>query len=331
MLKISSTKNAEKSAEVVTGFLGGLNTFQDESVIKDSELTEAKNILLSVDGIEPRPGTSTYGTSSGSRVLGLFGLYLSNGTRQFIRYASGANNKLQKYVSGTPTDIGSTTYNASARMNFVQANDLLYGFNGVDSLWKYDGTNITTYSALTTPTGLSVTATGTTGSTAYSYRVSAVNDVGETLACTSVAIANGNATLSATNYNALSWSAVSGATGYNIWGRKATGFGESYMFTVYGVLTYRDQGEETGYLGGPSTSILPPEANTTTGVIGSMAEFAVNRIWTAGNPTYKSRLYYGGVGTNVNNFSGSSIGGGGFDIFRMTDQSFEQLNRFRVV
>lgn len=324
MLKISSTKNAEKSAEVVTGFLGGLNTFQDESVIKDSELTEAKNILLSVDGIEPRPGTSTYGSSSGSRVLGLFGLYLSNGTRQFIRYASGANNKLQKYVSGTPTDIGSTTYNASARINFVQARDLMFTFNGQDALTKYDGTNITTYSALTTPTGLGVTATGTTGSTAYSYRVSAFNNIGETLACTSVAIANGNATLSATNYNALAWSAVSGATGYNIWGRYATGLGETYMGTVYGALVYNDKGQDD-----PSLSLLPPEANTTTGIKGTMAEFAISRIFAAGDPDYQSRLYFGGTGENIGNFSGSSVGGGSVDVFKNDGSIIRAIKPFQ--
>jgi len=154
--------------DVISGFLGGLNTFQDESMIKDSELTEAKNILLSVDGIEPRPGTSLYGSSSGTGLLGGIGFYKSDGTRQFIRYAAGANNKLQKYVTGTPTDIGTATFNASARMNFVQARDLLFGFNGQDALWKYDGTTITTYTALTTPTVLAVTPTGTAGSTTYS-------------------------------------------------------------------------------------------------------------------------------------------------------------------
>lgn len=297
--------------EIVTSFLGGLNTFQDETVLKDGELTEAKNILLSVDGIEPRPGTSDYGTDVGDKVIGLFGFYKSDGTRQLLRYATGTNNKLQKYVSGVPTDIGSTTFNASARMNFVQARDTIYGFNGEDSLWKYDGTTITTYSALTTPTGLGVTATGTTGSTAYSYRVSAFNSIGETLACTSVAIANGNATLSATNYNALAWSAVTGATGYNIWGRYATGLGETYMGTVYGVLVYNDKGQDD-----PSLSLIPPEANTTTGVVSTMAEFAISRIFCAGDPDYPSRLYFGGTGENIGNFSGSSVGGGSVDVFR---------------
>lgn len=322
-MKISNIKNTPKTPEYVTGFLGGLNTFQDEGSIKESELTEAKNILLSVDGIEPRPGTEDYGTSSGTRVVGLFPYY-KDASRQFLRYALGTNNKLQKYVSGTPTDIGSTTFNASARMNFVQARDEVYGFNGADPLWKYDGTNITVYSSLSTPAGLGVTATGTTGSTAYSYRVSAFNSVGETLACTSVAISNGNATLSATNYNALAWSAVSGATGYNIWGRKATGLGETYMGTVYGVVVYNDQGGDE-----PSLSLLPPEGNTTTGVKGTMAEFAISRIFTAGNPDYTSRLSFGGVATNIGNFSGSSVGGGSVDVFRNDGAKIRGIKPFQ--
>jgi len=297
--------------EIVTSFLGGLNTFQDESVLKDSELSEAKNILLAVDGIEPRPGTSDYGTTSGDKVIGLFGYYKSDGTRQFLRYTTGLNNKLQKYVSGTPTDIGSATFDSTARMNFVQARDEVYGFNGVDNLWKYDGTTITEYTALTTPVNLTVTPTGTTGSTTYSYRVSAFNSIGETLAITTVNTATGNSTLSATNYNALAWDAVPGATGYNIWGRYATGLGETYMGTVYGVVVYNDKGQDT-----PSLSLLPPEANNTAGVKGTMAEFAISRIFTAGDPDYPSRLSFGGTGTNLGNFSGSSVGGGSVDIFR---------------
>jgi len=308
---VSNIDDPKLESELVTGFLGGLNTFQDETVIKDSELTEAKNIILGVDGIQPRPGTLVYGTESGTGMLGGFGFYLSDGTRQFLRYATGANNKLQKYVGNTPTNIGSTTFNATARMNFVQARDLLFGFNGQDNLWKYDGTTITVYSALTTPAGLGVTATGTTGSTAYSYRVSAFNSIGETLACTSVAISNGNATLNATNYNALAWSAVTGATGYNIYGRYATGLTETYLGTVYGVVVYDDKGQDD-----PSLSLLPPEANTTAGIKGTMAEFAISRIFSAGDPAYPSRLYFGGTGENIGNFSGSSVGGGSVDVFR---------------
>lgn len=304
-------KDPKMDTELVSSFLGGLNTFQDENVIKDSELTEAKNILLAVDGIEPRPGTSTFGTESGTKVAGLFGYYQSDGTRQFLRYAFGANDKLQKYVGSTPTDIDTETFDSSAPMNFVQARNTVYGFNGVDALWKYDGTDITVYAALTTPTNLAITPTGSAGSTTYSYRVSAFNAIGETLAVASVQTTTGNATLSATNYNALTWDAVSGATGYNIWGRYATGLGETFMASVYNGESYNDKGQDD-----PSLAIIPPEANTTTGVKGTMAEFAVSRIFTAGDPDYPSRLYFGGTGENIGNFSGSSVGGGSVDIFR---------------
>jgi len=314
-MKLTNVKNPNKQVELVTGFLGGLNTFQDETVIKDSELTEAKNILLSVDGIQPRKGTLNYGSSSGTRVVGGTGFYKSDGTNQFIRYALGANNKLQKYVGNTPTDI-SGVYNASARMNFVQARDKLFIFNGIDPLSYYDGTTITNYTAITTPTGLALSTSGTAGSTTYSYRVNAFNNVGETLACTSVQIATGNETLSSTNYINVSWTAVSGATGYNVYGRKATGLAETFMKTVY-TTSYKDYGDSEGET--PSLSILPPEANTTTGVVGSMAIFAISRLFVAGNPSYPSRLYFGGTSDQIGNFSytgQSGFGGGWVDVFR---------------
>lgn len=308
---VSKISDPDIKDEVVTSFLGGLNVFQDDTVIKDSELSEAKNILLSVDGIQPRPGTSYYGSPSGTSLLGGFSFYKSDGTREFLRYCAGSNNKLQKYSSGTPSDIGSTTFSASARMNFVQARDKVFIFNAVNNLSYYDGTSITTYSALSTPGTLAVTPQGTTGSTTYSYRVSAFNSVGETLAAASVSTATGNATLSATNYNRVTWGAVSGATGYNIWGREATGLGETYLGTVYGTTTYDDKGQDD-----PSLSLLPPEANSTAGIIAAKGIFAISRVFAAGDPNNLSRLYFGGSGENIGNFSGSSIGGGGVDVFK---------------
>ena len=39
---VAKAKNNRKKEEIVTGFLGGLNVFQDQTLIRDSELTEAK-------------------------------------------------------------------------------------------------------------------------------------------------------------------------------------------------------------------------------------------------------------------------------------------------
>lgn len=316
--KIQSTK---EESEQVVGFLGGLNTFQDQTVIRESELTEAKNIVLSVDGIEPRYGTLNYGDTGGGdgKIYGGLGFYKSDGTRQFLRVSGG---RLKKLASGAFSQVSATAI-SNANIELIQARDRVYGFNATDSLFYYDGTNITTYTAMTTPVGLAITPTGTTGSTTYSYRISAFNAVGETLACVAVTTTTGNATLSTTNYNALAWTATSGAVGYNIWGRLSTGLGETYLDTVY-TNSYNDQGQSD-----PSTTILPPEGNTSAGVKGKYVCFALQRLFVAGDPDNPSRLYYGGTGTNIGNFSWTLEGGGATDIFKNDGQIIRGLVAFQ--
>lgn len=304
----SKQKNNDIKEEVISGFLGGLNDFQDETLLKESELSEAKNVILEVDGIAPRPGTLDYADSTDSTVLGGMGYYNSDGTHEFLRM-SGA--RVKKYVSDTPTAVDTDAYSTTADANFVQARDNVYIFNGVDNLSYYNGTAITVYTALTTPDAPTVARVGaTSGSKDYSYRVSAFNTVGETLASTATAITNGTSSITASNYNRITWSAVSGATGYNVWGRESTGLTETYIKTVYSTGYNDNEGID------PSTTLLPPEGNTTEGIICTMGIFAISRIFAAGDPDNPSRLYYGGVGTNIGNFSGSTEGGGYVDVFK---------------
>ncbi len=322
MPRITKIKDPDKQTEVVTGLLGGLNTFQDETVLKESELSKAKNIILSVDGIEPRPGILHYGgQGTATKMLGGFGYYKSDGTHELLRVTN--NGNLEKKNGLSWTQIGTKTYNTAARMNFLQARDNVFLFNGIDSLSYYDGTNINVYSALTTPVGLALATQGTAGTTTYSYRVSAFNAIGETLACVSVQIATGNAILDATNYNKLTWTATAGATGYNVYGNKSTGLGETYLTTVY-TNAFNDKAEFT-----PSTVILPPEGNTTTGIISKKAVFSQSRIFAAGDPAYPSRLFYGGVGSNIGNFSFSETGGGATDIFKNDGSEIRDLLPFQ--
>lgn len=300
-------QNSPKKPEVAIGFLGGLNTFQDENLLRDNELTKAKNIILSVDGLEPRPGVVNYGNDGGdSIVYGSLGAYKSTGTREFLRISGG---RLKKLSGGAWSQVGATAY-SSVPAVLLQARDKVFIFNGSDNLSYYDFSTITTYTSLSTPGAPTVTPTGTAGTTAYSYKISAFNTVGETLAGSAGTTATGNATLDTTNYNSLSWSSVASATGYNVWGRKATGLGETYMTTVY-TTTYKDQGQDE-----PSLSILPPEGNSTQGIKCAFACFAISRIFAAGDPDNPSRLYYGGVANNIGNFSGAEEGGGNVDIFK---------------
>ena len=100
--------------------------------------------------------------------------------------------------------------------------------------------------ALNAPSGGTVTPTGTTGSTAYQYEVAALDANGGVGAvASSFQTAVGNATLSATNYNALTWTASTGTTpaGYavykNISGTyNLVGVTPTNSFNDYGFLSY---------------------------------------------------------------------------------------------
>lgn len=320
-LPTAKATNPQTKEEVVSGFPGGLNTYQDETLIKNTELTQMVNAYLTVDGIEPRPGTLDYTSASGSKVLGEIGYYNSNGTRQLLRVDT--TGRLKKLSGTSWVTIGSKVFDTSSHVNMVQARDKIYIFNGIDNLTYYDGSTITSFSPLTTPTGLAITTAGTAGTTTYSYSISAYNDVGETIAGSSVQITTGNATLDATNHNKLTWTAVTGAVGYNIWGRLPNGLGETYLDESY-TNSYDDMGQRS-----QSTTLLPPEGDTTAGVIGSMGEFAINRLFVAGDPDNPSRLSWGGVGTNLNNFSGASDGGGWIDVFRNDGYSITAIKPFQ--
>lgn len=117
-----------------------------------------------------------------------------------------------------------------------------------------------------TPAAPTVTPQGTSGATTYSYRVSAIDANGETLAGTAGATATGHATLDGTNFNRLTWAAVANATGYKVYGRSAGT--ELLIATLGDVLTYDDTGvvtpagalpsvNSTGFQ--PFASMLPGE------------------------------------------------------------------------
>ena len=101
-----------------------------------------------------------------------------------------------------------------------------------------------TTQVLSVPVLNAITTAATGGllvkSTAYFYRISAINAVGETLACDEVSITTGSANPS-THIVTLTWNAVPGATGYNVYGR-TTG-AETLMEAVSGsTLTCIDAG-----------------------------------------------------------------------------------------
>lgn len=102
--------------------------------------------------------------------------------------------------------------------------------------------------ALEEPSNVSVTNFGTPGSTTYTYYVSAYNSAGETLT-TSAVTTTGNATLTSSNFNRVTWDKVWGATGYYV-------YNDSGRFTTTSNLHFDDEGAD------PTASNLP-RVNTT--------------------------------------------------------------------
>lgn len=114
-------------------------------------------------------------------------------------------------------------------------------------------TSIAIAAALATPVNAAFT-TATTGGTlaaaTYSYRVAAKNAIGRTLASTATTITTTGTTSTVT----VNWGAVSGATGYDVFGR--VGGTELLIASVGAVTTYTDTGSIT-----PAGAL--PASNTT--------------------------------------------------------------------
>lgn len=158
MAYVANVEETPEKNDYFLGFSRGVNTLQDITLVHDKNLTQGDNIMLVVDGVTRRYGSSKTSTGwddgGGDKVYGASGFYKkSDGTRKFIRIANG---KLQ-YLNGTTwTDVAATAY-TNTKTSFVQIANKIFIHNGTDALSYYDGSAISSYTALSTPTGLAVT------------------------------------------------------------------------------------------------------------------------------------------------------------------------------
>lgn len=383
---VANVSDEPEKNDYILGFSRGVNTLQDVTLVNDKNLIQGDNVMLVVDGVTRRYGTTkVYDEGGGSKVYGSIGFYKkSDGTRKWLRISNG---KLQ-YLNGSNwTDIGATAY-TNTKTSFVQIANKVFVHNGVDAMTYYDGSSITTYTALDTPTGLAVTprfetlaaissitrssstatvttstahnlvtgdyvtisgaaqteynvtaqitvtstttftytvsgtpatpATGTIvmtngGVTQNSYRIEAFGPTGGTAACARVSISNAYKTLDANNFNAVTWNAVTGATGYNVYGRTSSGYQEVYLATVY-TTSYNDTGADT-----PVVTKLAPEVNTSGGIKAKHAIYALGRQFaigvTEGSTYYPTRIYYSGTVNYIDSFTAWTYGGGWVEVY----------------
>ena len=99
-----------------------------------------------------------------------------------------------------------------------------------------------------------ITPQGTTGATTYGYKIVARDTLKTAAASAEGTTATGNAALSSTNYNAITWSAVTNAVSYDIY-RTTGGATQGKIGNTTGTVL-----NDTGLVGGGETA---PSTNTT--------------------------------------------------------------------
>src|SRR3990167_5783147 len=100
---------------------------------------------------------------------------------------------------------------------------------------------------ISTPAVPTITPVGTTGATTYGYKIVGKDGITTTAASTEGTTATGNATLSSTNYNAITWAAVSNTLDYDIY-RTTGGATQGLIGTTTGIVF-----NDTGLAGDAST------------------------------------------------------------------------------
>ena len=162
--------------------------------------------------------------------------------------------------------------------------DILSGFSAGGAIYT-NGTG-NTFAGLTYPGTVTLGTVGTAGSTTYYYRVSAVNVQGETSASPEQNIATGASTLTTGNFNTVTFTAVAGASSFNIYRSISAGtelkIGSVTADGRIGTYVYNDQTNATGSGALPTGSGFNPVLKISQGnATGDVFDIFTNTSHTA--------------------------------------------------
>ena len=285
----------------------GVISVVDESKLPRNALKEAKNMSMTEDGAPTvRPGVDWYGTSASSSAIDGGCFYVAtDDTSHLLKIAGG--KVYRSLDDGKTWNVCATSGGTEAvftpgkRARSEQANNFMYLYNGWDNIVRYNGTTVLrTYTALSTPTTNSIAKTGLAGTSqpyTYRYRVSAVNDIGYTIASTALTITADRTRnqFDSTNFITFKWNAVTGAVRYDIFVGQTAGE-ESYIDSAE-TTTYEDKG-----LAIEQVSVQAPDSNTTQGPRVSDMSLIGSRIYATGDRDYPYRIWISGAGRYIGTF-----------------------------
>ncbi len=292
----------------IPGWPKGLNTIVNAQSIDDQELAEAVNVAYTQYGVlSKRAGTSLIVTLPTNPVQGFGTFYYVNSdgslTRYFLVIAGGVMYSIDP-INLAYTTISGFTFHPTNKVTMKQAYNFLYIFDGFNTMVKWDGSAFTQYTALSDPGTLTITKNGSgTGTGSYFYVIAAFNETGETNITNEVSLTTMPTPLTTTTYLTLSWPAVSGAAGYNVY--KGNYAGDEFFLTSTQSNSFIDQGQ---YDSGQSNVLTPPNENTTSGHTFLLAEIYKETIYGVDkdNPY---RLWYSGGLQFIDSFAAGNGGG----------------------
>lgn len=300
-------------------WIRGLNTLQSALNIRDDELSEALNVVLTDEGHPTkRPGTANFGsTLNATTTPMLIPHYNLSGINTLMAVKDGFGLIRNDSTGAWATIASAASWPSSTRYNWAMINNTTYIAGDADPLTKFDGTYLTRFTTITTPTGLAIARGASLASGQYklSYKITAENNIGETAASAAVTVQvnrardqwNFDPTAPTANYSVvLTWNTVSNATKYNIYGVDSGG--ETYLDSVTAGLSYTDYGLKT-----PSVLFAAPTGNSSDAPRGSIIKTFKSSIFIAGDSSAPSRLYFSAGVDKPDSFT-LSDGGGWIDV-----------------
>ena len=275
--------------------------------------TDSFSDMLNMDMVQdniarPRTPLKEYGTQPPYPVIGR-GNIVQNGVKKliFMLNVSGTG-KVYTQSDGGTFDLmagAGNSFDHEAWAGFCHSQNRAYIYNGVDNLAYVDlaTDTVEVYTALSTPAAPTATKTGMAGTSSnHYYKITALNNVGESIASTEDLEPSGKdrgSWVSGTDYFSLSWSSVPNATGYGIY--YGTSADECKLITTTENTSWVDYGTAP-----VNIYRLAPETNSTQGAV-----FDYMHVEAKNSQLYGieegNRLRYSAPGTG--DFSPSSGGG----------------------
>ena len=140
-----------------------------------------------------------------------------------------------------------------------------------------------------------------------------LSGAGSTAGTVTVSKTRDNWGTAGTSYITVTWSKVTGATGYNVYYLDDTNGGTEHRYIGSvaqpsgATVSFTDYGEEESPM---NTFVIVPGGNTTTGPKFAQMELSGNRIWATLDPDNPYRVYWSGAGSDIGAFS--EFNGGGY-------------------